>query len=296
MIDEMLFFNILDNHIREENMNESKMEEPNDITNLKTEANIPMECYGDLKDIESKDLICTICRNVMNVPCILNPCLHKFCYSCISRWMRTELKCPLCRLQVAELNKSDNLSEYLGNLQVKCQNKECSQKIKRQNYFSHFDSCIYTKIKCNLCETEIEKRLVKSHDLVCEMRIVKCQKCSELIPYKKMEIHLKDKCPFTLVECQFCDKKDSRYIIRSHSKQCSIRKIKCMCCESTFFIEDFVSHTNICPPMITCKKCLCYIRIEDYEKHLNYCLYSDKKKCEKCSAIINRIDVKTHEC
>ncbi|ALJ84463.1 ubiquitin E3 ligase ICP0 [Felid alphaherpesvirus 1] len=46
---------------------------------------------------------CPICLDPMNDLTFTMPCLHKFCYSCLSRWVGLNNKCPLCKTSVTSL-------------------------------------------------------------------------------------------------------------------------------------------------------------------------------------------------
>lgn len=53
--------------------------------------------FDDLKD----DFMCAICNDLIVVPVSLS-CGHNFCQSCISKWLDTNPKCPMCRTVMTE--------------------------------------------------------------------------------------------------------------------------------------------------------------------------------------------------
>jgi hypothetical protein len=56
----------------------------------------------DRKQFEefSEVLKCAICLEIMNDPTNVKHCNHKFCASCIEKYIRAEKKCPSCRVGV----------------------------------------------------------------------------------------------------------------------------------------------------------------------------------------------------
>ncbi|XP_071598389.1 E3 ubiquitin-protein ligase Topors-like [Heliangelus exortis] len=46
---------------------------------------------------------CPICLDSWEDPSFLLPCLHRFCYGCILRWVGSKPECPLCKRRVASI-------------------------------------------------------------------------------------------------------------------------------------------------------------------------------------------------
>lgn len=42
-------------------------------------------------------MICAICLNEMEDRCVVDNCLHEFCFSCLMQWASISLCCPLCK-------------------------------------------------------------------------------------------------------------------------------------------------------------------------------------------------------
>lgn len=89
-------------------------------------ASAPDEEVLDVKEFVEQvqeAFLCSICHNVMVRP---HSCRegHSFCFSCISRWLRTTQSCPMGRepLQVAEPDLFYNrpLQSLIDQLQVRC--------------------------------------------------------------------------------------------------------------------------------------------------------------------------------
>ncbi len=60
----------------------------------------------DLKtEKEIKEELCPICFGRIKNKCMTNNCLHKFCYECLSIWMKSKSECPLCRTEINEIVK-----------------------------------------------------------------------------------------------------------------------------------------------------------------------------------------------
>ncbi|EPY42539.1 zinc finger family protein [Angomonas deanei] len=60
-----------------------------------------------------EELTCGICRTVYLRPCTLVPCMHVFCASCISDWIKTKdhsaVPCPECRANVTEVRPTHKI-------------------------------------------------------------------------------------------------------------------------------------------------------------------------------------------
>ena len=44
--------------------------------------------------------LCPICFDIIRNKCTTDLCLHKFCYECLSTWVKNKKKCPLCRTEI----------------------------------------------------------------------------------------------------------------------------------------------------------------------------------------------------
>lgn len=53
-------------------------------------------CHEKVKIIGKEDETCSICLESKTNPCFID-CAHSFCKSCITKWLRIKLECPLCK-------------------------------------------------------------------------------------------------------------------------------------------------------------------------------------------------------
>ena len=61
-------------------------------------------CNFDIKtEKDEKEDLCPVCFNRIKNKCMTNNCLHKFCYECLSNWMKYKNGCPLCRTKIDKI-------------------------------------------------------------------------------------------------------------------------------------------------------------------------------------------------
>ena len=98
----------------------------------------------------------------MQNPVCLYPCLHNFCESCYLNWKERSTECPICRVQVIEVNKS-SLIKQLSDIFFK----------------THPEKKILIE-KCKQCEEKIDNFLCAPNQ-----KHIKCKQCSILMPKRK---------------------------------------------------------------------------------------------------------------
>ena len=47
--------------------------------------------------LDSTNSICAICLSKIKVPFKFKPCCHIYCKKCISKWLKYNSTCPICR-------------------------------------------------------------------------------------------------------------------------------------------------------------------------------------------------------
>lgn len=81
------------------------------------------------------------------------PCLHNFCWNCITGWLNKKSECPICRAHysVADLKKSFVLSEMVNSAQTGNSTfcDECKTSAASMVKCDHCDKSI-----CSLCQTK----------------------------------------------------------------------------------------------------------------------------------------------
>ena len=214
----------------------------------------------------------------------IDKCPHIFCTSCYETYVNLtneKLRCPVDGIQLTEAPKEICfISNILEKQLLNCGNKEkgCEWSGQLKDYFNHLkEECIKQIIKCPFeeCEFEIEREKMEEHKLTCEHRKVECeychnmfnynilkehesscpkfkvscpQQCQQLIPRDEIEIHLKDNCPNTLINCSLayigCNSQLLRKDIEEHSKNFSAKHTELIGQSLTNIIKDLSEFKN----------------------------------------------------
>eukprot|EP01080_Neovahlkampfia_damariscottae_P003676 gene3676-6490_t len=73
----------------------------------------------ETKEIEkiNLDLICAICQDAPKEKAKIQECSHEFCFDCISQWRKIKPNCPLCKMNILNLNYNFNVktNKYESN-------------------------------------------------------------------------------------------------------------------------------------------------------------------------------------
>ena len=78
---------------------------------LKEKEGLLLKLKAILKEIVTdNDVLCTICLEKLQTPCILPNCLHRFCKDCLHRSvLKCSSNCPACRKRIT--NRREGLHE-----------------------------------------------------------------------------------------------------------------------------------------------------------------------------------------
>ena len=91
-------------------VNNNNMEDVQVYPSLRTLRESSSVCnYGDL---ETDQETCSICRENFTDSCIvrkLGGCEHIFHLNCIDTWFETNIRCPLCRMDLRETEEQEEL-------------------------------------------------------------------------------------------------------------------------------------------------------------------------------------------
>ncbi|KAJ7353886.1 hypothetical protein OS493_031593 [Desmophyllum pertusum] len=108
---------------------------------------------------------------------------------------------------------------------VKCPNTGCTEKLTKQDLKIHSAfECSWRKINCEYCQESFIKKQKQKHVGVCRKFPVQCtNKCGlRDIPREKLEVHVRDECPATEVQCEYknlgCEAVFPRSNTKSHSE------------------------------------------------------------------------------
>ena len=208
-------------------------------------------------DDNSKDLVCPICRNLIQTaaqPSVDDS--HVFCYSCLLEALLNKQSCPVCntRATIRSMIKFSFIDRQISNLQVRCPKSSdgCEwtgplSDLKNRHWNNE---CDYNLKPCLLCNVNVLARNLKNHtENKCPQRPVACSMCfMSQIPFKFMDKHIISECPETKINCpNNCGESIVRKFVSNHvNNDCGLEIIPCVLsgCQSMQKREDMCQHVN----------------------------------------------------
>lgn len=187
---------------------------------------IPMSAVVNLSEYRNyRNLIeCYLCKNLATKPSYCENCKNSFCSNCLKELNLPENKCPICMLENAELNVSnDKFYDFFKDLTILC--PICDEKVKYPDIVNH--TCFKVKMSKQEKKEEDEYRIINN---IIHFR---CPKCKEFVPFTQKENHMIN-CPAAqipsvnvpggsmtqLVPCRFCSKNINPNDELSHLAEC----------------------------------------------------------------------------
>lgn len=128
-----------------------------------------------------EELICTICKGVLENPEHAPQCEHAFCSACIREWLSQQETCPVDRspLRAFELATTPRiLRNLLSRLMISCDfaSHGCTEVVKLDQLTAHQEHCTYNPkvpVACQAgCGLVIPKDEMAAHNCVREVRRV----------------------------------------------------------------------------------------------------------------------------
>lgn len=184
-----------------------------------------------------KDFICPICLNLVWDIVDCTQCGNLFCRNCINNSLaKVKNCCPMCRKSPFNHSDCKALKKLFLNLQLKCPNKPCDEKILYPEYINHLEKCKFRKCRCSNDGCDYEnilenKNEMMAHSILCKYGLFPCIYCGKKIKKLELEEHVNTTCT-QIVQCQFCHKTMTRgYLKSKHEKddtevQCLKKKIE----------------------------------------------------------------------
>ena len=137
-----------------------------------------------------RDLICSICHEVLNDPRICQNKEHPFCLACILRHLQDSPTCPVCREHLTPETLKRPARFFMNcllELNINCDynDRGCPEYVQLENLQSHVDQCGFAPATCGNegCGMEINRRDKVNHEKnFCHVGISKCYDCRDVRP------------------------------------------------------------------------------------------------------------------
>ena len=209
---------------------------------------------------QAEMFVCPICHRLIHN--ITSDTLgHLFCYNCLSSYLEQNInnrKCPIGQEEIikSKITRVKNFDGILGNIKLKCPNKNCPWTGNISQLPSHLqETCLKEKVNCinkkNGCEEILTKDDCLIHVKICKFREVKCPyDCGDKnIIFNKLEEHYKT-CPNYKISCpQKCGAFVMRKDLNKHIDEiCTESYVNCYfkeCgCQKKFKKSELNQHLN----------------------------------------------------
>ncbi|XP_006025624.1 RING finger protein 207 isoform X1 [Alligator sinensis] len=136
----------------------------------------PLENFYDLDNANCHPLVCFLCHEQYEHPCLLD-CYHNFCASCLrGRAIDSRLTCPLCGHQsIVKGNNGlppvDQLLKFLVDSSADCEEEvqcaNCDMECKKQEMDTMYFCNTCNQPLCNKCREETHKaKMFSRHEIV----------------------------------------------------------------------------------------------------------------------------------
>ncbi|XP_039364688.1 RING finger protein 207 isoform X2 [Mauremys reevesii] len=136
----------------------------------------PLENLCDLDNANCHPLVCFLCHEQYEHPCLLD-CYHNFCASCLrGRAIDSRLTCPLCGHQsIVKGNNGlppvDRLLKFLVDSSADCEEEvqcaNCDQECKKQEMDTMYFCNTCNQPLCSKCREETHKaKMFSRHEIV----------------------------------------------------------------------------------------------------------------------------------
>ena len=182
-------------------------------------------------------VICVICHLPSRDPHITGCCGYIFCKSCVENVKVTEhTSCPMCKDEQFEIFFNKQIHREVQDLRAYCTNKKkgCKWTGELRDIAFHLDNtdgCQFEEVTCpNDCKKQMKRRLLSNHiKFKCPYREVKCQYCSNNVKRLFVDSTHLEECPKLPLPCpNGCRKvKLLREDLEAHRKECPLELIQC---------------------------------------------------------------------
>ena len=162
------------------------------------------------EDRIQSEFICAICSCLVQEP-IQTPCFHIYCGKCAIQAFQIKSQCPTCRLPttystsspLAQVNPP--CARMWGEILVYCpchKDQGCPWQGPLANIHDHIRStCNYQTVICEWCQLSLLRPAYEEHIYSCDYRQITCQQCGAVTTPLRLNNHILDECPCTIVSC-----------------------------------------------------------------------------------------------
>ncbi|KAI1294943.1 E3 ubiquitin-protein ligase NRDP1 [Halotydeus destructor] len=99
--------------------------------------------FVDLNPDLEEEFTCVICCGIIREP-VVTQCGHTFCRNCVTRWIKTERNCPVCRKPCSKLCKPPVIiKNLLGRMKIRCEHEDkgCTEIMTLDSLRHHLKIC-----------------------------------------------------------------------------------------------------------------------------------------------------------
>jgi hypothetical protein len=97
-------------------------------------------------------------------------------------------------------------------------------------------------VQCPVCGHEVLRSNWTLHELRCARGTCQCEHCSVQLHESELDAHWKTECPFTSVECVYCELPIKRGELEDHVRRCGARTEQCKKCGHYIRLIDRIEH------------------------------------------------------
>ena len=146
----------------------------------------------------TEELTCSICKEILHEPHLINCCGQQFCGHCLKKWLLKNKTCPHCSSKNFSHMLMQPTIRKIKNLAIFCPNKQqgCKVELSISQCERHLSTrCLYVKLECLNCTTSVFRG--------------------------EMQTHLQNECPRRSDTCTYCGKQgEHQYIMGAHLNCC----------------------------------------------------------------------------
>ena len=179
-----------------------------------------LDWFDDNTKSEISNLICPICKNVLNEPVLLS-CGDVYCKQC---YEKNNFKCKnsKCENSSIAIQNVPFFMNLIKEKKVRCKNKECNEKIQLTDFIKHIEICPKELIQCKFnCGMKVQREKINEHENHCEYRNIKCDYCKDTFIFKEIEMHY-SLCKMKPIICALCKVEILRKDMMRHiDKECT---------------------------------------------------------------------------